>query len=555
MSRTLALVCVVLSCVAFSAAQGPKLIEGIQVHGNRRIPQETIKSRIFTNAGDVYDEPSLERSFNSLWNTGYFDDLRFEREETAKGGYILHIYVTEKPTIRELNYKGMNSVNQTDILDAYKKEKVGLSIESQFDMTKVKHAEVILKELLSEHGHQYATIRTEIHKLPPAAVSITFIIKEGPKVKVGKIRFEGNKKLKDRELRAAMKNLGPTGIPHSIILEHIISRTYDASKLQEDAERVRNEYQTKGYFHAIVNDPQTKNVDTGSSSLFHIPFVKHGGGKRVDITIPVEEGDLYHLGSITFKGNKAVTNVKALRSMFKMKDGEVFDITQVRKGLENLRKAYGHLGYIDFTALPEPKTDDEKRLVNLEIDIEEGKQYYVRRIEFVGNSTTRDKVIRRELTLEEGQLYDSQMWEFGLLRLNQLGYFEVLKNEDATEVKKTSSPDSPSGNVDLTLKVKEKGKNSIGLSGGVSGLAGSFIGLNYTTNNFLGLGETLSVSANIGDLQRQAVFSFTEPYLFDRPLNAGFSVFASKTSYNEAKNLQLTAQQKIIFSQIGRAHV
>src|SRR5205085_2045710 len=144
-----------------------------------------------------------------------------------------------------------------------KKAKVGLSQESQFDMTKIKRAEVVLKELLAEHGHQYATVRTEIRKLPPAAVSVNFVIKEGPKVKVGRIRFEGNKKIKDRELRAAMKNLKPVGVPRSIFLENLFARTYDGSKLQEDAERVRVAYQQKGYFKAIVKDPKTQIVDSG----------------------------------------------------------------------------------------------------------------------------------------------------------------------------------------------------------------------------------------------------------------------------------------------------
>ncbi|HEX6467252.1 MAG TPA: POTRA domain-containing protein, partial [Terriglobales bacterium] len=238
------------------------MISAIEVHGNRRIPQDTIKSRMFTHIGDVYDEASLERDFNSLWNTGYFDDLRFEREDTQKG-VIVHVYVKEKPTIRDIKYTGLSSVTQSDVIDRFKKDKVGLSVESQYDPTKVKHAEVDLKELLSEHGHQFATIRSEVRQIPPASVAINFVIREGPKVKVGKISFEGNHKLRSRELRAAMKNLHPIGIPKSIFFENLFARTYDATKLQEDAERVRNAYQQKGYYKAVVGDPKTHIHDTG----------------------------------------------------------------------------------------------------------------------------------------------------------------------------------------------------------------------------------------------------------------------------------------------------
>lgn len=168
------------------------LITEIVIHGNRRIPAETVRSRIFTHTGDVYDQAAIERDFNSLWNTGYFEDIRFEREQTPKG-WRLHIYVKERPTIREIDYVGLSSVSKSDVLDRFKEAKVGLSPESQYDPTKVKKAEVTIKGLLSEHGRQFATVRTEIRPIPPAAISLTFVIKEGPKVKVGNIIFTGNK--------------------------------------------------------------------------------------------------------------------------------------------------------------------------------------------------------------------------------------------------------------------------------------------------------------------------------------------------------------------------
>jgi len=373
------------------------LIVAIQVHGNRRIPADTIKARIFSKAGDVYDPAGIERDFNALWNTGYFEDIRFEREQNPKG-WIVHIYVKERPTIREINYTGLNAVSTSDVLDRFKERKVPLSPESQYDPTKVKRAEVVLKELLSEHGRQFATIRTEIRPIPPNAVGITFAIKEGPKVKVGRIRFRGNKHVNDRILRAAMKNLKPIGIPHSIFLEDLFSKTYDATKLEEDTERVRAEYQNRGYFKVLVDDPKTEIHDTGHTG-FHVPLLQSGMGKSVDITMPIEEGDRYRLGTITFKNNKAIRNNAALRSLIPMKDGDIFSREKMAKGIENLRKAYGENGYINYTGVPDTSFDDEKKIVNISFDIDEGKQFYVRRIEFEGNTTTRDKVIRREIAL------------------------------------------------------------------------------------------------------------------------------------------------------------
>ena len=202
-----------------AAPQAGQIVEHIDVNGNRRIPTETVKSRIYTREGDVYDEAALQRDLRSVWNSGYFEDVRMEREQSPKG-WIIHIYVREKPTIRTIEYHGLNSVSQSDVLERYKKVKVPLTVDSPYDPTKVIKAKVVLQQLLAEHGRQFATINIQVQQVPPASVSVTFNMKEGPKIKVGKITFVGNKHVKSRTLRAAMKNLKPVGIPQSIFLEN-----------------------------------------------------------------------------------------------------------------------------------------------------------------------------------------------------------------------------------------------------------------------------------------------------------------------------------------------
>jgi outer membrane protein insertion porin family len=511
------------------------VIQQIRVIGNRRIPRETVLARLFTHVGDTYDPATIERDFNSLWNTGYFENLQIAREDTPKG-VILDVIVKEKPTIREINYKGLNSVSTSDVLDRFKKEHVSLSVESPYDPTRLARAIDVIRALLAEHGHQFATVKPDIRTIPPSSVSINFIIKEGPTVKVGNITFTGNHALSSRELRAAMKNLRPIGVPHSIFLENLFARTYDASKLEEDTERVRRAMQDRGYFRAGVSDPITHIRNEGGLSFFTF---RPRQGKRIDIRVPVDEGERYRLGGITFTGNAHVQNVKALRAQFPTKDGEYFNATAVGKGLDNLRKAYGSLGYINFTAVPTPRPDDAKHLIFLDIDIDEGKAFTVSRIEFQGNTITRDRVIRRELLIEEGAPYNSNLWEQSVLRLNQLDYFDALKVDTDSEI----HPDNENGTVSLLLKVHEKGKNSIGLNGGVSGLSGTFLGLNYSTNNFLGLGETLSLQGNIGNLARSAVFAFTEPYLRNKPVSLGFQLFSRKSDFNSARNFATVTGQ------------
>jgi outer membrane protein insertion porin family len=513
---------------AADAVGGPVLCQP-QVINNRRIPKDSILAHMSSHQSDPYDAATVERDFNSLWNTGYFTKVQIERVDTPSCVQLI-VYVWEKPTIRSIDYVGLNSVTQSDVQDRYKKAKVGLTVESQYDPTRVKRAEDVLRDLLSEHGHQFATIRTEVKTIPPASVGITFRVKEGPTVKVGKIAFDGNYNLSDHVLRDAMVNTRPVGIPHSIILENLFARTFDASKLDEDTDRVRLAYQDHGYFRAQTGDPQTHVRDEGGLNWFTL---RPSTGKRIDILMPVEEGGRYKLGGINFTGiDTKQWNVKALRSLFPMKDGDFYNATLFgQKGLKNLREAFSSSGYISMVADPKPTIDDVKKTVSFDINIEEGKPFYVSRIEFSGNTVTRDKVIRRELLLDEGQIYNSKLWDLSIQRLNQLGYFEILKVEDDTETRQNTDD----GTVDLLLKLKEKGKNTIGLNGGISGLSGTFVGLNYSTNNFLGLGETLSAVANIGDLSRNVSLGFNEPYLHNRPIAVGAELFTRKTDYNPAK--------------------
>ena len=210
-----------------------------------------MRSKIFTKPGDPYDENALRRDFMALYNTGLFEDIVLKVEDGEKGKIII-FEVKEKPTIRSIEYKGNKSVTTSDILDRFKERKVGLAVESRFEATRIKRAEVVLKQLLAEHGRQYATVTVETKQIPPSSVALTFNIDEGPKVKIRNIDFEGNKALSRRQLVRAMKNSRPYGIPHSIILENLISKTYDKNKLDEDTELVRGAYQDKGYFKVTV---------------------------------------------------------------------------------------------------------------------------------------------------------------------------------------------------------------------------------------------------------------------------------------------------------------
>ncbi|MGD0499147.1 MAG: outer membrane protein assembly factor BamA [Bryobacteraceae bacterium] len=517
-------------------------IEAIEFRGTRRVSQDTMKALLTTKPGDAYNEEALRRDFMQLWNTGRFDDIRIETEP-GRSGVIVRFVVTERRVVRSIDYQGIHSVTVSEILDRYKERHVSLATEDQYDPNKVQRAVVVLKEFLSERGHQYATVEPTVEQVPPSSVKITFVVNEGPKVKVGDITVEGNHAFTSDWIVWRMKLLRPIGLPHSILFENLFAKTYDADKLEYDEDQIHQAYANNGYLKASIETQSVTIVRRGGSGwrlpLFHmnLPAI------YADIALQVEEGRQYHIHSITFQGVKTFRAPDMLMPpLFKMGPGDVFSADKLKKGMDQMHKLYGELGFLDFVPDPDVQPAANSDQVDVTITVDEGKQFFVRRIDFSGNTTTRDKVIRRELLLDEGDILDMDLWDLSILRLNQLGYFEMLKKEDATDIRRNPN----SSTVDLTLKVKERGKNTVGLNGGVSGITGSFVGFNYSTNNFLGLGETLSLNSQVGTRMQDVSLGFSEPYLFDRPISAGINVYIRRFNYNQGREASILSGQNLI---------
>jgi outer membrane protein insertion porin family len=536
-------------------AQQPKgsetgqIIESIEFRGARRVPQDTLKQLIMSKVGDYLNEETLRRDFMILFNQGRFDDIRIETEP-GRTGVIVRFVLVERRVIRSIEYPGAKSVTVSEILDRFKERKVGLSVESQYDPNKVQRAAVVLKEFLSERGHQYASVDPQIEQIPPSSLKVSFVVNEGPKVKVGTITIENNTAKSSKWVINAMKNSKPFGLPHSILFENIFAKTFDQAKLDEDKERVRQAYQDIGYFQARTLD-ESVDIQHRGGHGWRLPLFKMNlPGISADIKLPVEEGRLYKLRQMNFQGVKLFRTPEVLmKPLFGMTTGDVFSTEKLRKGIENMRKLYGKFGYIDF--VPEPNFDivPDSDQIDLTLTADEGKQFFIRRIDFSGNTTTRDKVIRREILLDEGDMFNTELWDYSILRLNQLGYFEMLKKEEAADIKRNPQ----SNTVDITLKVKERGKNSVGLNGGVSGIAGSFVGFNYSTNNFLGLGETLSLESQLGTRMRDVSLGFTEPYFLDRPLQLGFVVYLRQFNFDQGREASILSGTNLIplYNQLG----
>ena len=516
----------------------PDQIELVEVRGNK-LPTNTIKNQLRIKKDDTFDQSIVDGDVKRLYafQGGLFDDIQVTQEPGEKGGIILVFQVKEKRRIDRIEYLGLKTFTKSDISDKLHEKKISLSKDTKYDPTVVARAVAMIKVLLAEKGHQDATVEYKAEKVTESSVALTFQINEGPKIRIQQIKITGNKTYTDRTIKSQMKLVKPSGP----LTPFTGKDTYHTLKLGDDITRIRMFYSDHGFARVNVSEP---TVETRPETIYRtipfwkplfpwgipVPFAKRTVS-RLFVGIQIEENDQYRVNDLKVVGATDAREELLVKLVMGFKKGDLYDEGQIRKGFDNLKKIFGQGGYINFLPDLVPEFNEQDKTVDMTVSIDKGKQYMIRRISFYGNTTTRDKVIRRELELQEGLLFNSTALKQDVLRVNQLGFFDEIKEEDAHV--DTNDKDAT---VDVNIKVAEKGKNTIGLSGGASAIGGSFIGLNYSTNNFLGFGETISADAQAGTRQSNFVFSFTEPYFRDRPLALGFSVSATTYHYDQARD-------------------
>src|ERR1043165_589096 len=531
-----------------------KVVENVDIVGNRRLRKDDILYYIQTRPGDPYDEAQVQRDYQTLLSLTFFDKTatRVLTENGPRGGKNIIFEVKELPIIRDLTFEGLKSVPESDVLKAFRERRVGVSKESIYDPVKVRNAMRVIKELLAAGGHPNATVEERTEEVSATSLAITFDINEGDRVRVVDIQFEGNTVFSDGSLRGAMKYVKEAGL----ITRFKSADILDREKLDVDLRLVTNYMRSKGYLQARTGEPRVESVGRRRTGfpILPLPFLS-SVDEGLRVTVPIVEGKVYRLGEFKVEGNSIFSEAQ-IRAVIGLNKGDIADGEKVSKGLfENLKKFYGQQGFIEYTAEPVPSFKDNpanpnEGIVDFTVTIEEGKQFTLRRLEFVGNTFTRDNVLRREVLINEGDIYNDAYWEYSVVRLNQLGYFNPI-DKDKDVDRRTNDEEAT---VDLSLKVSERGRQQISFNGGISGIGGSFFGLEYSTNNLLGRGEVLSFNLAAGNRQRSFQFSFTEPYIKDRPISAGFSVFAfSQKFFGEGTFLSqnITAQQDLLNSQFN----
>src|SRR5262245_50903097 len=527
-----AIVIAIVSFISVSPAlaQSPQaseaFVEDVEIRGNRRIPRESVLYYVQSKPQDKFDLSLAQRDLQSIIQMGLFDPLSTKLfiEDGNRGGKIISFQVKEYPIIRDIQYRGMKSATESEVLTRFKEKTVQVSKESQFDPAKANRARLVLRELLAEKGHPNAEVTVFVEDISATTVGLVFDVEEGKRVRVKEIQFVGDRDgFSQRRLRGAMKLVKEAGMFSNFTSKDI----YFKDKLLDDLERVRYFLGTKGYLQAKVSEPKVEEAGKVGSGLPLPLFRKSGPGLK--ISIPVEVGRRYRISKVEEKG-VSIFQPGIVTAYSGMRAGEWVDSKKIQENVyKGIKDLYGTQGYIqaDINFIPKfiDKTPEEGD-VEITLEVEEGRQFTMRRLEFIGNTNTRDVVMRREVLLNEGDAYNKRLWDLSTLRLNQLGLFDEIKEKDA--ITRTNDRDQT---VDIDLQVKEKGRQQIQLNGGVSGYAGSFFGLEYSTNNLLGYGESLSVALSGGNRSKSVSFGFTEPYLMGRPVSLGFTLFASKYQF------------------------
>ncbi|HEY0346671.1 MAG TPA: outer membrane protein assembly factor BamA [Pyrinomonadaceae bacterium] len=510
------------------SAQQPqaRLVEDVDIIGNRRLRKEDIIYYIQTRPGDPYNPDQVARDLQTILSLNFFDKVgtRVTTEDGPRGGVRIIFEVKELPIIRDIQFEGLKSVTESDVLKNFREKRVGVSKESILDPVKLKTGERALKEMLAAKGHPNAAVTATVEAVSQTSSAITFVVNEGARVRVAEIRFEGSHVFKNGSLRDHMKFVKEAGLITRFREQDILDR----QKLDYDLHLVDTYMKSKGYLQARHGEPRIEGLGKRRTGfpILPLPFIS-SVDDTLRITVPIIDGKLYRVGEVKIEGN-SIFSENVIKAFIGLQKGQVANGELLSKGLfENLKKAYGTQGFIQYTADINPTFKDnpqkaDEGIADFVITIDEGKQFTLRRLEFTGNTFTRDNVLRREVLINEGDIYNQNYFEFSVTRLNQLGYFNPIDKDKDADFRTNEEE----GLVDVTVKVSEKGRQQISFNGGISGIGGTFFGLDYSTNNLFGRGEVLSLNLGAGNRQRSFQFSFTEPYIRNRPITAGFTLFA-----------------------------
>lgn len=472
--------------------RGPGIVKSIEVTGQKKIEQEAIMARLISKPGAAFSEKDVAEDIREIYKMGFFESIEVQKD-SQPDGVTLEYRVTEKPSISEIVFEGNSDVKAEDL-----EGQISVKPYEILNHSKIKDSVGKLEKYYEEKGFYLAKIETVLEEVKEdGSLRLKFIITENDKVKVKKITFIGNEKLKDSYLKSRLV-IQEAGFFSAISS----SGSFKQEAFERDLAILKYMYWNEGYIKVKVDRPLI-TVTPDKKSIY--------------ITYHIEEGEQYSVGEVDFTGDLLFEKSELLDSV-KIKDNGVFSVEVMQKDIADLQAKYGDLGYAFANVIPNYAFNDKDKIVDLVFEFEKGHKVYFGTINVVNNSKTRDKVVRRELKIREGELYNETRRRLSQENVQRLGFFEEVNF-------KTSTPPEKPDQLNIDIVVKERNTGQLQLTAGYGNIQGLSLGGSVQQNNFRGLGQTLGARVDATKNRQDYSVSLTEPYLYDSLWSSGFTIF------------------------------
>ncbi|MCJ8277321.1 MAG: outer membrane protein assembly factor BamA, partial [Bdellovibrionales bacterium] len=470
-----------------------KNVDAIQIKGNRKIEKAAIQEKLQSKVGQKLRIKNVKKEVQDLFKTGYFQDIQVEEKAGKKGGVNLVYTVKEKPSVVKVSYSGNSELDEEELGELTK-----LKIFEIIDYAKITKGVSEIQKAYEEKGYYLAKVSYEVKQdKENDGVRVVFNIQENDQVLVKRVTFLGNTKVPSSDLKARM--LTQEGGLFSGISG---SGTFKKDAFEQDIQLISFLYFNKGYVQAKVSRPEvTVTPDK----------------KGIYITIRVEEGEQFNTGEVSFSGDLLFSSEELMETA-KIDESEIFVYETVQADIRALTAKYGDLGYAYTNVLPRTFIRDKERKVDIVYEFDKGSKVYFGTINVIGNTRTRDKVVRRELRIGEGELYNETRKRESIDNVRRLGYFEQVQFNSKT-------PPGRDDLMDIDIVVKERNTGSFQIGAGYSSFSGMILNAQLNQTNFLGRGHTVGLQIDYSELQKRYRLNFTEPYFMDTLWSVGFDIF------------------------------
>jgi len=479
------------ACLAGAAwAFDSFVVRDIRVEGIQRIEAGTVFSYLPIKVGDTVDNEKAEAAIKALFATGFFRDVRLEQDRG-----VLIVSVQERPAIASIDFVGMKEFKPEDVRKALRDS--GIAEGRTFDRAQIENAEQEIKRQYLTRGHYGASVKTTVTPLERNRVGINFTVDEGDTAKISAINIVGNQ-IFSKDLLLEQFTLRSPGM----WTWYTKNDQYSRQKLQADLETLRSFYLNRGFLDFSIDSTQVSITPEK---------------REVYITVNITEGEKYTVTGVKLAGELIVPE-QELMKLVTLRPGEPFSRAKLAESTKAIGDRLGNEGYAFANANAVPEVDKAKRTVAFTIMVDPGRRVYVRRINVVGNTKTRDEVIRRELRQLEGAYYDGQKLQLSRQRLERLGFFSETDLE-------TEPVTGTTDQVDVNVKVKERPTGSLMLGIGFSNVDRFIVSGSISQQNLFGTGKSLSVSVNSGQVNRVYAVSYTDPYFTVNGVSQGFDIY------------------------------